>query len=184
MKNRKTAANIIIAAIISLTVTGCTPKQDILQYQQLPANIRLTLTLEDDEYQLNISLKAATDKEIPSASEFGREGATIAVQSPESTANTVYEFDPSGIYPISGEVKIPLNPTDVTGLYPLLRCFNVSADDLTAIASAPPVTVAEFHTRDGALTVHLDANGLPTRFELTGPHAFTAKITSYETAMK
>jgi len=175
-----TAVVVLALMAASVIFTGCAATEnELLYYQQSPANVRLLLKNEDDVYLLDVTLGDLSGKDILSAAEFGRESASITVISPESIAGIVYAFEPNGVYLISGDVKIPLNPTDVRGLYPLLRCFNVSEIDLVNVASEDSVTTAEFKIRDGVLTVWLSENGLPEKLELIGPAAFTVEIVSY-----
>lgn len=184
-KNKK----FILAAILFTSIlifSGCTAnlsQNEFLYYQKYPAEVTLTLNNESDIYTLVVALGETSSDEIPSVSEFGRTGALITVKSPNHMSGVQYIFDSTGTYISSDDLKIPVNPTIASGLYPLLRGFCVDKDSListdTDKSGAVPLTVAEFRTNDGKLTLYLDESGIPVKMIFDGIVSFTADIDEY-----
>lgn len=178
--------SVFLLVIYILTFTGCAlvqEQKEFLYYQNYSSEVRLTLKNEADLYSLNISLGEVSSGDIPAVTEFGRINAVITVLSPESISGVQYIFDPSGAYIVSGDVKIPVNPSVVSGLLPLLRCFYIDPESViqmdTDASGDVPLTIAEFRTDDGKVTLYLNDEGLPVRIILDGGVILTAEIEEY-----
>lgn len=172
--------------LILLILTGCgenVKPKELLYYQKYPAEVKLTLTNEENIYSLDVILGEYSENEVLSASTFGRSFSQITVTSPKSIEGVQYFFDSSGTYMSAGDLKIPVSAGVLDGLYPLLRGFRIDTNNListdTYIKGAIPLTVAEFRTDDGKITLHLDETGIPVKMIFDGAINFTADIEEY-----
>lgn len=175
-----------LIAFILLIFTGCAfnaEQKEFLYYQNYPAEVKLTLKNEADLYSLNISLSEPSSSDVPAVTQFGRTGAVITVTSPENISGVQYFFDPSGTFVSSGDVKIPVNSSVISGLLPLLRSFCIDPENLvqmdTDTTEGAPLTVSEFRTDDGKVTLYLNDEGMPVRIVFAGAVNFTAEIEEY-----
>ena len=146
--------------VFSLSLCAChNQKYDILSYQEKEIYAECTL---NGEYKIKIVKK--------------KEATCVGFLPPSSLSNIEFVITENSVLGKSGELEIPLEKSNASGIYAIGMVFSLCEGDLSCAKGQGKESYMEFTNEHGIYKLLLGENNLPKSVEIVSS-AFLLDIT-------
>ncbi len=148
------------ALFFSFVLSGCgSVSRPLLDYQNGLTSVSADLETGEAQYKIDII--------------YTETGTELEIKSPENVNGIKFIRESESVYAAAAGMKIPLSSELFSNIDPILDAFLLSPDNIASITKDESgITVYTVSGEEGAYTVFIDSEGLPSSIVYEGERTF------------
>lgn len=139
---------LVVFVVFLMFFCSCQSERDFLAYQEKSPKIECTV---NEKFKLVIEKKECT---------------YIYIKKPSELTSVYFELSENGSYAISNELKIPIDSSNLGGIFALGNALCLSEGEIISVTDENNTSIVTFENAYGTYTVIYGKNLLPSHIEI------------------